>query len=273
MAKRDIPEINAGSMADIAFLLLIFFLVTTTMDKDTAYIRSIPKKVEILSEEPPPPVDKRNICAIQANSRNQLMVRGELMANPDDISERVVEFYTKNEKLTREQTRAAIANNGHPGYNFPFYSRIDMKQIEENLRIAEEAAEAVENTDGASQDIIDFKYKQVEEWENKKKALQLYGKNELPEIHFQAHVRIEVQKETAYELFAKIQSEIEEAIFQLRDAAALDIFGESYGNISKRYDANEGDKSKQAQAREDKEKIDLLKILYPDRFIEVTPKR
>jgi len=44
MAKREIPEINAGSMADIAFLLLLFFLVTTTMDKDQAYIRSIPKK-------------------------------------------------------------------------------------------------------------------------------------------------------------------------------------------------------------------------------------
>ncbi|MDB3907862.1 biopolymer transporter ExbD, partial [Crocinitomicaceae bacterium] len=47
MAKRDIPEINAGSMADIAFLLLIFFLVTTTMEKDTAYIRYIPKKIDI----------------------------------------------------------------------------------------------------------------------------------------------------------------------------------------------------------------------------------
>lgn len=273
MARREVPEINAGSMADIAFLLLIFFLVTTTMDKDKAYVRSIPKKVEIQLDQVPPPVDKRNICAIQANSRNQLMVRGELMSNPDDISERIVEFYTKNEKLTRAQTATAIANNNHPGYNFPFYSRIDSKTIEDNLRIAEAAAEAVEDTPDASADIVDFKWKQVEEWENKKKALKLYGKSELPEIHFQAHVRIEVQKETSYELFAKIQSEIEEAIYQLRDASSLDIFGESYGTITKRYDANEGDKSKQLQANADKEKIDLLKILYPDRFIEVTPKK
>ena len=53
MAKRDIPEINAGSMADIAFLLLLFFLVTTTMDKDQAYVRSIPKKIEIPPEDLP----------------------------------------------------------------------------------------------------------------------------------------------------------------------------------------------------------------------------
>ncbi len=259
MAKKEIPEINAGSMADIAFLLLIFFLVTTTMDKDTAYVRSIPKKVLIKTE--PVDVEKRNICAILANSKNQLMVRGEIMNNPDDISEKVIEWYTKNE-VTNDVTN-----------NFPMYSRITMREIDEKISEFTAVAEEFEATPNASADMIDFKWKQVTEWENKKKALKLLGKSELPELHFQAHVRIEVQKETAYELFAKIQSELEEAIFTLRDKASNEIFGESYGVIKKRYDANEGDKSKQAQAREDKEKLDLLKILYPDRFIEVTPKK
>lgn len=252
MAKREIPEINAGSMADIAFLLLIFFLVTTTMDKDQAYIRSIPKRVEV----PPtdlPEVEKRNIFPIRANSNNELMVRTELMQNPDDISERVIEFYTKNEK------------KNDPTNDFPMYSRISMQEIEAQLKAAEAAAEEVENTPGAMQDIIDFKWRQVDEWENKKKALKLYGKPELPEIHFQAHIRIEVQQATEYALFAKIQSELEEAIFELRDRAAQDVFGESYGTIQRRYSM---DKDKV-----DKDKMDLLKILYPDRFIEVTPKK
>lgn len=81
MANRDIPEINAGSMADIAFLLLLFFLVTTTMDKDQAYVRSIPKKIEIPPEDLPD-VQKRNILAIKANSQNQLMVRNVVFFRP-----------------------------------------------------------------------------------------------------------------------------------------------------------------------------------------------
>lgn len=252
MAKREIPEINAGSMADIAFLLLIFFLVTTTMDKDQAYVRSIPKRVEV----PPtdlPEVEQRNIFAVRANSQNQLMVRTELMTNPDDISERVIDFYRKNEV------------NNDVTNNFPMYSRISMTEIESQLAAAEAAAEEVENTPGAMQDIIDFKWRQYDEWNNKKKALSLYGRAELPEIHFQAHIRIEVQKGTEYSLFAKIQSELEEAIFTLRDDAAKDIFGESYGTITRRYSMD--------KESLDKDKIDLLKILYPDRFIEVTPKK
>lgn len=42
MAKRNIPEINAASMADIAFLLLIFFLVTTTIETDSGISRRLP---------------------------------------------------------------------------------------------------------------------------------------------------------------------------------------------------------------------------------------
>jgi biopolymer transport protein ExbD len=46
MSRRSLPEINAGSMADIAFLLLIFFLVTTTMDVDTGLVRKLPAMPE-----------------------------------------------------------------------------------------------------------------------------------------------------------------------------------------------------------------------------------
>ena len=249
MAKREIPEINAGSMADIAFLLLIFFLVTTTMDKDQAYIRNIPKKVEVDIKVD---VEERNILAIKANSQNQLMVRTEIIADPDKISEKIVEFYRTNEKRNDTEN------------NFPMYTRVSMKTIDDNIRKLELEVESLEAQD-ADAAMIDFTYSKLAEWEKKKRALQMYGANELPEIHFQANIRVEVQSATQYSLFAKIQTEIEEAIFELRNDEAKRIFGESYGVIKTRYVTDED--------AADKTKLDLLEILYPARIIEVTPKQ
>lgn len=78
MSKREIPEINAGSMADIAFLLLIFFLVTTTIQTDSGLRVLLPPYVEV----PPPPEkkNKRNVFAVQINGSNQLLVRGRPIA-------------------------------------------------------------------------------------------------------------------------------------------------------------------------------------------------
>jgi len=75
MANRAVPEINAGSMADIAFLLLIFFLVTTTMDVDTGIIRRLPPPVENNQENVD--VKERNVMKILVNSRDQLLIDGE----------------------------------------------------------------------------------------------------------------------------------------------------------------------------------------------------
>lgn len=89
MARRDTPEINAGSMADIAFLLLIFFLVTTTMNVDSG----VSKK---LSEKPPPdyvpPVIKeKNIFEVNINRNNELLVEGERM-EIKDLKEAAINF-------------------------------------------------------------------------------------------------------------------------------------------------------------------------------------
>ena len=54
MAKRSAPEVNAGSMADIAFLLLIFFLVTTTIETDSGLNRKLPP----LEDQVDPPITR-----------------------------------------------------------------------------------------------------------------------------------------------------------------------------------------------------------------------
>jgi len=76
MAKRKAPEVNAGSMADIAFLLLIFFLVTTTIETDSGLNRKLPPMEDVVD---PPIIKERNIFTVVVNKFNDLLVEEEPM--------------------------------------------------------------------------------------------------------------------------------------------------------------------------------------------------
>jgi biopolymer transport protein ExbD len=89
---RPTQEINAGSMADIAFLLLIFFLVTTTMDVDTGIGRRLPPP--LTGDEKPPDINERNIFTVLVNNRDRLFVEGK----PGDI------------RTLRQQTKEFLSN-------------------------------------------------------------------------------------------------------------------------------------------------------------------
>ena len=89
MAKK-LPEIPSASLADIAFMLLIFFLVTTTMDVDSGLERRLPQ----WSEEDPedqPEIKERNVFVVLVNRNNDLLVENEY-ANIKDLRERAKEF-------------------------------------------------------------------------------------------------------------------------------------------------------------------------------------
>jgi biopolymer transport protein ExbD len=92
MAKRATPEINAGSMADIAFLLLIFFLVATTMDIDTGITRLLPPMPEDDKEEEVD-VRERNVLTVLINKDDQLMVRGQIM-DLEQLRLKTIEFFS-----------------------------------------------------------------------------------------------------------------------------------------------------------------------------------
>ncbi|MCQ2341119.1 MAG: biopolymer transporter ExbD [Paludibacteraceae bacterium] len=78
MAKK-IPQINASSMADISFLLLIFFLVTTSMDVNQGLARRLPAPIPPDQKVEDTDINKRNLMVVKINSMNQLMVQGQLM--------------------------------------------------------------------------------------------------------------------------------------------------------------------------------------------------
>jgi hypothetical protein len=89
MARRDAPEVNAGSMADIAFLLLIFFLVTTTIETDSGISRKLPPWQP--EEQEPPVIKERNIFQVLVNANNQLLVEDEEM-EIEELREAAVKF-------------------------------------------------------------------------------------------------------------------------------------------------------------------------------------
>ncbi|MCR9265203.1 MAG: biopolymer transporter ExbD [Flavobacteriaceae bacterium] len=90
--RKGAPEVNAGSMADIAFLLLIFFLVTTTIETDAGLDRMLPP-IE------PPETDviirQKNIFTVNINKNGQLLVEDELM-NLKDLRKAATAFLENN---------------------------------------------------------------------------------------------------------------------------------------------------------------------------------
>ena len=92
------PTVNAGSMADIAFLLLIFFLVTTTIASDEGINRKLPR-------ECPPNVDcttdlnERNVLRIVLNAKDEILVENELV-NIQDIKNLTKDFIDNNGEAT-----------------------------------------------------------------------------------------------------------------------------------------------------------------------------
>jgi len=93
---RSTPEVNGGSLADIAFLLLIFFLVTTTMDIDTGITRLLPPEPEE-DQITDVKVNKRNVLVVLLNRSDLLMVGGEVMDRLA-LKDKTIEFFTNPQR-------------------------------------------------------------------------------------------------------------------------------------------------------------------------------
>ncbi len=89
---RKTPEVPAASLADIAFMLLIFFLVTTTMDVDSGLERRLPPMPpEDQQDDDTPPIKERNVFVVLVNSNDQILVENEY-STVDQIREKAKEF-------------------------------------------------------------------------------------------------------------------------------------------------------------------------------------
>ncbi len=106
---RPAAEVSTSSMADIAFLLLTFFLVTTVIQNHKGILMMLPPFVQLPADVPIP---ARNIFAIQINSADQLLVEGVPVSDLVGLRDRIETFILNNgiDHRYSDNPRAAIVS-------------------------------------------------------------------------------------------------------------------------------------------------------------------
>lgn len=136
-SNRRVGEINAGSMADIAFLLLIFFLVTTTMDVDTGISIKLPP-IPPPDQPPPPEIHARNVFVVLVNARDQLLVEGEWtdIRQLRDKTKRFLSNYGADPNLSDDPDKAVVSLQNDRGTSYDMYIQVqnELKAAYNELR-------------------------------------------------------------------------------------------------------------------------------------------
>lgn len=109
LTKKRPAELNTSSVADITFLLLTFFLMTTVINNEKGLTMTLPEWRDISVEHP---VNERNLFKIQINSMDELLIRGERTTSLDGLRASIKEFILNNdsEPHLSENLKAAIVS-------------------------------------------------------------------------------------------------------------------------------------------------------------------
>ena len=214
MAKRELEEINAGSMADIAFLLLIFFLVTTTMNFPKVLEERLPQKIDNIID--PPLVKKENVLEILANKNDQILIEGN-RGEIEDIKDKVIEFYD------------------HPinSVIWPKLTPINESLVDQQIQKYKELS--ANNPDGPKGDTLRKR-------EFKKSVVEAIGPYN--EISDKAMITIQLDNATSFKTYVSVLNEIMAGINELRSQLCLAKFGVPYNKIEKSKVPEDQDKVK-----------------------------
>ena len=140
--RLQAPEINASSMADIAFLLLIFFLVTTEIVEDQGVLVRLPP----WSDEPPPELklNQRNVFQVLVNKNNELLVRNE-PADLKDLRDQAKNFILnprRDETMALSPQNAIISLKNDRGTSYDTYVTVYNELLAAYNELWEEASQA-----------------------------------------------------------------------------------------------------------------------------------
>jgi biopolymer transport protein ExbD len=235
MARRELEEINAGSMADIAFLLLIFFIVTTTMDLEAGIPKTLPMKVEVDPNIELPEVRMRDVFSININSQDQLLVEGKTV-DIEGLEELLYKFYTGNmyryeadptqvEYLPKERSQVLAELAA---------AKVTLAENEESI-LAKSAVSKLEKTIKVIDVMPDGKFLQISE---------------------QMAIQVKKQANTSYGIYIAVINSIGKVVKQIKNERSKELFnGLSYDDLD-------------PEIPSDQMKIDVLDIMVPDRTLE-----
>jgi biopolymer transport protein ExbD len=132
--KKKVPQINGTSSADIAFMLLLFFLLTTSMDTDTGLARRLPPPPDkSMKTEQDIKVNKRNILQVMVNTYNQVLCGSEYI----DV------------KQLRERAKIFLKNEARDA-NLPEYEEKDVPFFGTMIVLSEKHVISLQNDRGTS---------------------------------------------------------------------------------------------------------------------------
>jgi len=203
MPKRKAPEVNAGSMADIAFLLLIFFLVTSEMSKESGMFQLLPEKVE---GPPPEPVNKRNVIEVLVNNNNLILFEGKLV--------KMEEIPT----LVKEMILNPSSRDDWP---------VSRAVTEEELQVRiDKNKKALENADETKQASAKRKLRKSE---LRLRALQVFGDNFRKSEHV---VNMQATQGAEYDTYILLKDHLKQAYTALRNDLAMKVLGRGWDDLT-----------------------------------------
>lgn len=206
MGRRESSEVNAGSMADIAFLLLIFFLVTSEMTREAGMFQLLPEKTDI-EQDPPKKIKDRNVIEVLVNNNNLVLFENELVVI-NDIPNLVKEM---------------ILNEGN-----------DDKWPESRAVTKEELQKLVERNRLELEEATEAKRRSIEKKLRKSKlrvqALEVFGDYFRKSSHV---INMQATQGASYETYIQLKDKLKQAYTSLRnDLARKKLQGRGWEDLT-----------------------------------------
>jgi biopolymer transport protein ExbD len=228
--KLKSHSIDASSIADIAFLLLAFIILSTTLEPEKGIPAQLPEK----STEPPvaKPVIERNVLEIYVNKDNEIMIEGESDKFLTDVNLSVIEFFTNSQKET----------------NLPDLDLVNETTCRENI--------------GRLKGLINegklHKKEELKLWKERYSAFKLIG--EFETVNKDAIIGLEYDEIASYGTYLSVRDELMNGINQLRNQLCLDKFGVSFTELKAKREA--------VKTAEDIAMIKAVRTVYPMKIVK-----